>query len=102
MYHSRGPSNSQGSRFQWGSFGFVAGIALGIVIGWMFSGLIGAFLRVGLVLLIAIPVILGYIAWRRYVAPLLQPPPRQYYVEPADVIETRGVVRGAVREPNYR
>jgi hypothetical protein len=102
MNQSPGASSSPGSRFQWGSYGFFAGIALGIVIGWMFSGLVGAFVRVGLVLLIAIPVVLGFIAWRRYVAPLLQPPPRQRYVEPTGVIETHGVVRGAVREPNYR
>lgn len=102
MYQPQGSSGASGSRFPWGSFGFFAGIALGIVIGWMFSGLIGAFLRVGLVLLIAIPVVLGVIAWKRYVSPLLQPPPRRRYVEPVGVIETSGVVRGAVREPNYR
>ncbi len=62
---------SQGSsRMQWGSYGFIAGIVLGVMIGWMFSGFVGLVIRFGLVLLILIPVVLLYIAYRKFVSPV--------------------------------
>lgn len=80
----------------------MAGIALGIMMGWMFSGLVGAFMRVALVLLAIVPLILVYVAWRKFVSPLLERPERHEYFEPTGAIETRGVVRGVVHEPNLR
>lgn len=108
MNRGNGTSGPQGGRVQWGSYGFLAGIALGILIGWMFGGLVGAFMRVALVLLVIVPLVVIFLAWRKYVAPLLQPhsqPPARAeyaYFEPMEAIETRGVIRGSVREPNLR
>lgn len=101
---------TQGGRIQWGSFGFIAGIVIGIMLGWMFSGLIGAFVRLALVAMVVIPLILLYIAWRKFFAPAR---PQQYpsqfggaldrdYGDPFSAIETRGVVRGQVHEPRVR
>lgn len=104
---------SNNGRMQWGTYGFLAGILLGVLMGWFFAGFIGAFVRVAMVILALAPLVLLYLAWRRYVVPLLRPPvERQYvqrhypvereYVDPVGAIETRAVVHGAVREPQPR
>ena len=97
-------SGSQGRRFQWGSYGFLAGIFIGIMMGWLFAGFIGAFIRVAMVALVIVPIVLVYIAWRKIVAPWLRPPaePKYRYIAPDNTIETRAVVRGAVPEPRAR
>jgi hypothetical protein len=100
MNERDGISESQGRRFQWGSFGFVAGILLGVLIGWFFAGFIGAFVRVAMVALVIVPVVLAYLGWRRFVAPWLRPPAKPNYVAPVNAIETRAVVHGAV--PDHR
>jgi membrane protein implicated in regulation of membrane protease activity len=97
-----GIGGSQGGRFQWGSFGFFAGILLGVLLGWFFAGFIGAFIRVAMVALVIIPVVLVYLAWRRYVAPWLRPPAQRQYVGPVNAIETRAVVHGGVADPRTR
>lgn len=91
----------------WGGYGFLAGIFLGILMGWFFAGFIGAFIRVAIVALALVPLILLFIAWRKIVAPFRRPPmERQYaereYVESGYAIETPVVVRGAAREPRPR
>ena len=48
-------SGSQGGRFQWGSYGFLAGILLGVLMGWFFAGFVGAFIRVAIVALVDRP-----------------------------------------------
>lgn len=112
MYY-RNQSNfnsTPGGRIQWGSFGFIAGIIIGIMLGWMFSGLIGAFVKLALVAMVVIPIILLYIAWRKFIAPAQ---PQQFqsrfggaldrdYADPFGAIETRGVVRGQARESRVR
>ena len=99
-----GTSASQGGRFQWGSYGFMAGILVGVLMGWLFAGFVGAFIRIAMVGLAIVPLVLIYIAWRKIVAPWLRPPAEQYhqYVGPVDAIETRAVVHGAVPEPRTR
>jgi membrane protein implicated in regulation of membrane protease activity len=97
-----GTTGSPGGRFQWGSFGFLAGILLGVLMGWFFAGFIGAFIRVALVALVIVPVVLAYLAWRRYVAPWLRPPAERRHVGPVNAIETRAVVHGAVPDPRSR
>lgn len=92
----------QGGRFPWGSFGFFAGILLGVVLGWFFAGFVGAFIRVALVALIIVPVVLAYLGWRKYIAPWLRPPAETRYVEPINTIETRAVVHGGVPDPRAR
>jgi membrane protein implicated in regulation of membrane protease activity len=94
----------QGGRLQWGSYGFLAGIFIGIMMGWLFAGFIGAFIRLAMVALVMVPIVLVYIAWRKFVAPWLRPPVETRYdsIAPDNVIETRAVVRGAVPEPRTR
>ena len=98
------PNGSQGSRFQWGSYGFLAGICIGIMMGWLLAGFIGAFIRVAMVALVIIPIVLVYIAWRKIVAPWLRPPaePKYRHIAQDNAIETLAVVRGAVPEPRTR
>jgi len=95
-------NRSQSGRFQWGSFGFVAGILLGVLMGWFFVGIVGAFIRVAMVALVIVPVVFGYLAWRKFVAPLLRPSAERHYVGPVNAIETRAVVQGAVSDPRTR
>jgi len=93
---------SQGGRFQWGSFGFLAGVLIGILMGWFFAGFIGAFIRVAMVALVIIPVVIVYLAWRKFIAPWLRPPAERHYVGPGNAIETHAVVRGVVTDPRTR
>lgn len=48
-------------RFQWGSYGFVAGIVVGVVLGWLFNRVVGTILWVGLVVVL---LVLAFTAWR--------------------------------------
>ena len=52
-------------RFQWGSYGFVAGIVLGIILGWLFHGVVGWIFRFGLVALLLVPLVALFLVWRR-------------------------------------
>ncbi len=97
-----GTNGSQGGRFQWGSFGFLAGILLGVLMGWFFAGFVGAFIRVALVALVIVPVVVAYLAWRKYVVPWLRPPAERHSMGPVNAIETRAVVHGAVPDPRAR
>ena len=92
----------QSGRMQWGSYGFLAGIFIGVVLGWMFAGFIGAFIRVAMVAMVAVPIVLLYIAWRKLIAPLMRPPVERRFAAPANAIETNAVVHGAVGEPQSR
>jgi membrane protein implicated in regulation of membrane protease activity len=82
--------------------GFLAGVLLGVLMGWFFAGFVGAFIRVAMVALIIVPVVLAYLAWRKFVAPWLRPPVERHYVGPVNAIETRAVVHGAVPDPRTR
>jgi len=95
-------SSTPSGRMQWGSYGFMAGILLGVMVGWLFHGFVGAFVRVGMVALAVLPLILLYIAWRKVVAPWLRPANDREYVQSGGAIETRGVVQGVVHEPRPR
>lgn len=97
-----GANGSKNGRMHWGGYGFLTGIVLGVLMGWFFAGFIGAFIRVAMVALAVVPLALLYIAWRRFVAPLLRPPVERRYEDPGYAIETRAVVQGGVREPQPR
>jgi hypothetical protein len=93
----------QGSgRVQWGSYGFLAGVIVGVLSGWFFAGFVGALIRVALVAIAAVPVILIFLAWRRYISPWLRPPAPQSYMAPMGAIETTAVVHGAGHQPQPR
>ncbi len=97
-------NGSQGRHFQWGSYGFLAGLLVGVMMGWLFAGFVGALVRVGMLALVIVPIVLIYIGWRKIVVPWLRPPvERQYqYMVQDNAIETRAVVQGAVSEPRTR
>jgi membrane protein implicated in regulation of membrane protease activity len=86
-------------RAQWIGYGFLAGIVVGVLMGWMFAGFVGALFRVALFAMAVVPVVLLYIAWRRFIAPWLRPPAPRGELVPFESIETRAVVHSAVREP---
>jgi hypothetical protein len=87
---------------QWGSYAFLAGLLIGVLIGWMFAGFVGTIVRFGLIMVAVIPLVLMYVVWRRYIAPWLRPPVERPYNGPVDAIETRAVVQGQAREPIRR
>jgi hypothetical protein len=91
-----------GGKMQWGGYGFLAGLVVGVLSGWFFAGFVGALIRLALVALVAVPVILIFLAWRRYVSPWLRPPAYQQYMAPMGAIETTAVVHGAGRQPQPR
>jgi hypothetical protein len=80
----------------------MAGILLGVVLGWMFAGFVGAFVRVAMVAIAVVPLVLLYLAWRKFVAPLMRPPSPPPVAEPITAIETSAVVHGITREPQPR
>jgi apolipoprotein N-acyltransferase len=86
-------------RLRWAGYGFVAGVVVGVSMGWVVTAFIGAIFRLTLVAMVVVPLILLYLAWRKFVAPLLQAPAKQQILEPPAAIETTAVVRGSVREP---
>jgi F0F1-type ATP synthase assembly protein I len=101
MNRHDGTTGSQSGRFQWGSYGFLAGVVVGLMMGWMFHGFVGAFVRLALVAIVVVPLIVGYLAWRRYVSPLLRPPAQPDSMA-AGAIETRAVVRGMAHQSRAR
>lgn len=88
-YDYRAPAG----RAHWGSYGFMAGILVGIFLGWFFHGFVGAILRIGIAAIVLIPLILAFIGWRRYISPWFRPARETSFHPPVSVIETRGVVR---------
>ena len=102
MYRREGDNGFAGGRFQWGAYGFMAGILVGVFMGWIFNGFVGTLVRLSLAAMVVVPIILLFLAWRRFVAPLLRPPAAPHVAGPIDAIETRGVVHGVVREPVTR
>ena len=62
---NRGPMLILRERFQWGSYGFVTGIVLGAILGWLFHGVVGTVIRFGLVALLLVPLFAAFLVWRR-------------------------------------
>lgn len=92
MDDRNGFNRASSGRMQWGTYGFVAGILLGVMFGWFFSGIVGAIFRLGMAAVILIPLVLLFVAWRKVIAPWLRPPVDTPYSGPIGAIETRGVV----------
>lgn len=51
-------------RFQWGGYGFVAGLLLGLLLGVFFYGVVSFVIRYGVVILLLVPLIWLFFAWR--------------------------------------
>jgi len=52
-------------RIQWSAYGFIAGILIGLVLGWLFHGVIGTVVNFLIVAALLTPFIIAYIFWRR-------------------------------------
>lgn len=51
---------------RWARYAFVAGLLLGMLLGWFFHAVVSLFLRLGIALVILLPlVIIAYLFWRR-------------------------------------
>jgi len=52
-------------RMRWARGGFFAGLLLGVVVGWLFHGIISFVLQFGLVLVLLLPLlVIGWLWWR--------------------------------------
>lgn len=65
MSQRLGPMTMVRDRFQWGSYGLGVGLLLGLILGWLFHGVVGTIVRFGFVALVLIPFIVAFIVWRR-------------------------------------
>jgi hypothetical protein len=61
-----GPMTMIRDRFQWVSYGFIAGVILGLILGWLFHSVVGWIFRFGLVALLLVPLVILFIVWRRF------------------------------------
>lgn len=52
-------------RLQWTIYGFIAGILIGMVLGWLFHGVLTATFNFLLVAALLIPFILAFLFWRK-------------------------------------
>ena len=52
-------------RFRWSGYGFMTGIIVGAILGWMFNKVVGAILWVGVVGLALVPLLIVFLVWRR-------------------------------------
>ncbi len=102
MHRQDGRLEPGSGRIQWGSYGFLAGVVVGVLAGWFFAGFVGALIRVALVAIAIVPIILIYLAWRRYVSPWLQPPTPRTSMAPMGAIETTAVIHSAGNQPQPR
>ena len=47
------------------SYGLLAGLLIGAVMGWMFHGVIGTLVRLFIVALLLVPAVLAFLFWQR-------------------------------------
>ena len=57
-------SRSFRERFQWSSYGFIPGLVIGILLGWIFSGVVSWVVRFGFALLVLVVLAAIFFAWR--------------------------------------
>jgi hypothetical protein len=50
-------------RVRWSSCGLIVGLAIGMILGWMFHGFVGAVVRVAIVLLFVLPFAAALVFW---------------------------------------
>lgn len=57
-------TNPLRDRFRWAGYGFIPGILVGVLLGWMFSGVVSWLITFTFGLAILIPFVLLFLAWR--------------------------------------
>ncbi len=85
-----GPMSIIRDRFRWGGYGFFSGLLLGVILGWLFHGVVSTALWVVLVIVLLIPLAAVVIGWRR----LTGGDRKDEVVEGTYVLETRVDERG--------
>lgn len=50
-------------RLKFGAYGMMSGLVVGLFLGWMFHGFVGALVRVVIILIIMIPFVLAIAFW---------------------------------------
>ena len=76
-------------RVRFAGYGLAAGLFLGLILGWMFHGFVGALVRIVLILIILIPFVAAVIFW--------------FKVQNRNRAETDGIQEAEWREPtDYR
>ncbi len=89
-------------RTRWIRFAFLAGLLLGVLLGWLFHGIISLFMQFGLVAVLLLPLlVIGFLWWRASRRPRGEGGPmtvmtwsnesswRQPTAPPADVVDVR-------------
>ena len=61
MWHTDSPSSSRWST----SYVFLTGLVVGVVLGWIFQGIIGTLVRFGLLALLVVGILFLLNAWRK-------------------------------------
>lgn len=80
-------------RAQWALNGFIAGILIGMVLGWMLQGVIGAIFYFFLVAALVVPFVLAWLFWRRVQDERREPPAPiagATRLQPGETIEITG------------
>jgi hypothetical protein len=86
MGYRYGPMSVIRDRFQYGSYGFIAGLVIGLLLGWVFSGVVGFIVRFGVVIVLLAPLVIIFLVWRK----LTERRPSGNYVDvDAIVVDTR-------------
>lgn len=52
-------------RVRWSGYGLLVGLALGLVLGWFFHGIVGILLRIFFLVVILAPFVAAVLFWRR-------------------------------------
>lgn len=93
-------------RAQWAAYGFIAGILIGLVLGWLFHGAIGAifsFLIVGAIVAVFVIAFLFYRRTREAIDDFRQPDPQpSVRLNPGETVDTTYSVIGERTESRER
>ena len=46
-------------RLRWAGWGLIAGLIMGMLLGWMFHGFVGAIIKIGIVIVFMIPLVVA-------------------------------------------
>jgi Flp pilus assembly protein TadB len=82
-------------RLQWTIYGFIAGILIGLVLGWLFHGVLTAAFNFLLVAALLVPFVLAFLFWRKVKSE------RQADLPPAPAAHDPSLASGPAIETTY-
>lgn len=89
------PGGGLRQRFQWTSYGFIPGLLLGILLGWVFSGFFTWIIRFGFAFVVLLILAAIFFAWRWFTSRDTQSQVIVYEYQtrpPGEAIDTRSRV----------